>query len=248
MSTTERWRSRIVGTGDENPAALQANPANWRRHPESQRLALGEVLQEVGWVSQVIVNRTTGNLVDGHLRVTMAVDRGEATVPVVYVDLTADEERLVLATLDPLAALAETDTTALQALVNTLSIDGELDALLHSLLPPPVEDGAGGDTADYLEALSVSLAEPDHKAQTGDVWSVGTSFLCVTSVYDGWSIYLPLLTGDRMLVPYPTPILPLTDRARRAELVMVQPDEWLAGHLLDKYAEVYGEGEVERLP
>jgi hypothetical protein len=30
--------------------------------------------------------------------------------------------------------------------------------------------------------------------------------------------------------------------------VMVQPDPWLAGHLLDKYAEIHGEGEVEKLP
>ena len=27
------WRNRIVGSGDEPPEQLLANPANWRLHP-----------------------------------------------------------------------------------------------------------------------------------------------------------------------------------------------------------------------
>jgi hypothetical protein len=36
-----------------------------------------DVLDRVGWVQSVIVNRKTGRLVDGHLRVQLAVDAGE---------------------------------------------------------------------------------------------------------------------------------------------------------------------------
>jgi len=248
VSASEPWRSRIVGTAEEDPRELRANPANWRRHPGAQRNALSEVLQEVGWVTQVIKNVQTGNLVDGHVRVELAVERGEPTVPVTYVDLTEDEERLVLATLDPIGALADTDTDALATLVASLSIDGELDAMLKSLLPDVDEEEEHGEPAELLEALSVTLADPEHSAAAGDVWSVGKSFLCVVSIYDGWPTFLPLLTEGRLLVPYPTPILPLTDRGQRSQLVMVQPDPWLAGHLLDKYAEIHGEGEVEKLP
>ena len=248
MSASEQWRSRIVGTGDEDPRELRANPSNWRRHPGSQRNALGEVLKEVGWVTQVIKNVQTGNLVDGHMRVELATERGEPTVPVTYVDLTEDEERLVLATLDPIGALADTDTEALTALVASLSIDGELDAMLKALLPDVEDEEEQGEPAELLEALSVTLGDPEHRPDTGEVWAVGKSFLCVVSIYDGWATYVPLLSEDRLLVPYPTPILPLTDRGQRSELVMVQPDAWLAGHLLDKYAEIHGAGAVERLP
>jgi hypothetical protein len=237
------WETRIVGAGEEDPRKLVANPANFRRHPPLQRAALGEMLDTVGWVAQVIVNRTTGNLVDGHLRVEMAAERGEFAVPVNYVELSEAEERLVLAALDPIGELAQTDVPALQELLDSLDVSGTLEALLNELAPTPAPNGQA-KTADYLDAMSVSLGDPQHATEQDQIWRVGNSFLVVASIYDGWPIYAPLLEGDRILVPYPTPIVPLTERARKATLVMVQPDEWLAGHLLDKYAEVYGEEEV----
>ena len=69
IATTAPWRDRIVGQGEESPAALVANPKNWRTHPKVQQDALSGVLDQVGWVQQVLVNRLTGRLVDGHLRV-----------------------------------------------------------------------------------------------------------------------------------------------------------------------------------
>jgi hypothetical protein len=47
-----------------------------------------------------------------------------------------------------------------------------------------------------------------------------------------------------LFVPYPTPTLPLTQRSATRPLLMVQPDTWLAGHVLDKYAAVRGEDAV----
>ncbi|MFZ5785508.1 MAG: hypothetical protein ACOY3Y_03605 [Acidobacteriota bacterium] len=76
------WRSRIVGHGKEQPDALVANPGNWRVHPKRQQAALAEVLDRVGWVQEVIVNRRTGRLVDGHLRVELALARGDRRIPV----------------------------------------------------------------------------------------------------------------------------------------------------------------------
>ncbi|HEY5277825.1 MAG TPA: hypothetical protein VIK38_15050, partial [Coriobacteriia bacterium] len=99
------WRNRIVGSGAEAPERLAANPANWRVHPRHQRDALAGSLDTVGWVAQVLVNCQTGFLVDGHARVALALARKEASVPVLYVDLSPDEERLVLATFDPIGAL-----------------------------------------------------------------------------------------------------------------------------------------------
>ncbi len=74
------WRSRIVGHGDADPQTLVAHPENWRAHPRNQRRAMAGVLDHVGWVQDVIVNRRTGRILDGHLRVALALERGEATV------------------------------------------------------------------------------------------------------------------------------------------------------------------------
>jgi len=124
------WEDRIAGDGAEDPTQLLANPLNWRIHTHDQETALAGVLDSVGWVQRVIVNRTTGHLIDGHLRVSLAITRGEPSVPVVYVDLSAEEEALILATLDPLSAMAGTDRDVLDDLLASL---GESDQALAAL-------------------------------------------------------------------------------------------------------------------
>jgi ParB-like chromosome segregation protein Spo0J len=69
------------------------------------------MLDTVGWVQSVIVNRTTGYVVDGHLRVAMAISKGEALIPVSYVELDEAEENLVLAALDPVGPWRPPTTT-----------------------------------------------------------------------------------------------------------------------------------------
>jgi ParB-like chromosome segregation protein Spo0J len=127
-------RSRIVGEADVAPDQLLANPLNWRLHPKEQREALAGVLDEVGWVQRIIVNRTTGHVVDGHARVELALQRSEATVPVLYVELSEAEERLVLASLDPIGGLAATDAARLEELLAGVeATDPALQALLADL-------------------------------------------------------------------------------------------------------------------
>lgn len=128
------WRNRIVGYGEEDPEQLLANPANWRVHPKNQQDALAGVLDEVGWVDDILVNRTTGHVVDGHLRVTLSLRRGEKSVPVKYVELSEEEEHKILATLDPLAALAVADREALGALLQSVqSSDAAVQEMLSGL-------------------------------------------------------------------------------------------------------------------
>ena len=125
------WRNRIVGTGDVAPDQLVANPANWRTHPGPQRDALRGSLSEVGWVQQVMVNRRTGFVVDGHARVEEALTRHEPTVPVLYVDLSPEEEALVLATLDPIGAMATRDDAKLAELLDGLVVDDAVMSRTH---------------------------------------------------------------------------------------------------------------------
>lgn len=139
------WRNRIVDRTEEAPDQLLANPRNWRIHPHSQEQALVAVLDEVGWVTDVVANRRTGFVVDGHLRVAAAITRGEKSVPVTWVDLSDEEEALILATFDPIAGLAVPDQTQLDALFTDISVDfptfdsSVLDALVAdatAALPP----------------------------------------------------------------------------------------------------------------
>ena len=161
------WRNRIVGSGTEAPERLAANPANWRVHPRHQRDALAGSLDTVGWVAQVLVNRQTGYVVDGHARVALALARKEASVPVLYVDLSPDEERLVLATFDPIGALAGADGERLTALLAEVAVD---DAGLRALLD---ELAASAPRPSFTDPDDVPELPADPYVQPGDLWQLG---------------------------------------------------------------------------
>jgi ParB-like chromosome segregation protein Spo0J len=111
------WRNRITRYADVEPVSLVAHPMNWRAHPENQRAALSGSLDEIGWIAPVIVSESTGRIIDGHLRVALAIAHEEPTVPVGYVELTEREEKLALLALDPIASLAEANKAALDMLM-----------------------------------------------------------------------------------------------------------------------------------
>jgi ParB-like chromosome segregation protein Spo0J len=146
------WQNRIVGHGTIDPEDLLANPRNWRIHPKVQQEALQGVLEEVGWVDEVIVNQKTGFVVDGHLRVALAIKNHEPEIPVQYIDVSEEQEMLVLATLDPLAALAVADTDKLGELLSELHLEDERvgtllkglqDEVMAKSFVPPDLDGLG---------------------------------------------------------------------------------------------------------
>lgn len=177
---TVAWRNRIVGSGEEPPDQLVANPKNWRTHPGGQRDALRGSLGTVGWVQQVLVNQRTGHVVGGHARVEEALSRHEAMVPVLYVDLDEAEEAQVLATLDPIAAMAAQDDDKLRELLAELDIDDPgLVALLESLAGPEPKTGLTDpdDAPDLGEETHIKrgdlFALGDHRLMCGDATDAG---------------------------------------------------------------------------
>lgn len=109
-----------------DPAELDENPANWRRHPQEQSDGLEAVIREVGWAGALLYNETTGRLIDGHARKKLPEDLAvDGKVPVLVGEWTEDQERTILATLDPLGAMAEADSLALADLLESISTDDE---------------------------------------------------------------------------------------------------------------------------
>jgi DNA modification methylase len=163
------WRNRIVGYAAVDPTELIPHPANWRRHGPAQQRALAGTIEEVGLVAAVTQNVRTGHLVDGHLRVELAIARGEPTVPVVKVDLSDDEERLVLATLDPLGAMADADTAVLAALLRDLTPSNDaLAAMLEELAAQHGIRHEGLTDPDEVPAPPEAAT-----TQPGDLWVLG---------------------------------------------------------------------------
>jgi DNA modification methylase len=171
------WRNRIVGSGEEDPTQLVGNPGNWRTHPGPQRDALRGSLAQVGWVQQILVNKRTGFVVDGHARVEEAISAGAKTVPVLYVDLTPEEERLILATLDPIGTMAgRNDERLTELLTNLQAGDPGLQALLDSLRPlVPVVGLTNPDDVPEIEPSTIKV---------GDLFALGDHRLMCGSAID----------------------------------------------------------------
>ncbi|MBI5960800.1 MAG: hypothetical protein HY866_18820 [Chloroflexi bacterium] len=138
------WRNAIVRSELVSPDNLIAHPDNWRVHPAFQRQMLQELLDQVGWVDTVVVNQRTGRILDGHLRVELALKNQEPAVPVDYVDLSETEEKRVLAFLDPITSMALPDRERLAELEKRL---------------PPVSDQA----ARVLDAMAGRVGELEKK-------------------------------------------------------------------------------------
>ena len=182
-------RNRIVGHADVDPRTLVPNEANWRKHPQSQMNALHGALGDIGWVTEPIVNRTTGRLIDGHARVELAIN--EPTIPVTYVELSLEEERKVLATLDPIGAMAEADADLLADLLESIETHDAnmLEAIAQVAASNDIElmpdDGLTADdilaqlaadqTADQEAEVELGVRDvPDAVWPTNNVWGVPT--------------------------------------------------------------------------
>lgn len=165
-----KLRSRIVGFEPVvSPDQLLANPLNFRRHPGEQLEALRGSLRTLGWVKPVLVNTKTGHVVDGHARIEEALRQG-VTVPVLYLDLSPEEEKLALAALDPITEMAVRDEDALALLLADVQTDDPgLTALLDEMrgLGAKIGEGllpdlASGDKATLRE---VTFTLTDEQAE-----------------------------------------------------------------------------------
>ena len=156
-SPTAGLRLEMVRAGD-----LRDNPANWRRHPAGQLSALRNLIEDpdIGWAAPLLYNERTKRLIDGHARKRI-VDP-DAMVPVIIGSWSPEAEKKILATLDPLAGMAEADPAALQALLAEVDLKApDLEALaldLKELLildePEfPPADGSGQPRLDEKKKI-----------------------------------------------------------------------------------------------
>lgn len=154
--TSKNVRDRVQGLRYVRAAELRRNPANWRRHPKGQSEAMRGVLEEVGFAGALLAYEGAEGLtlIDGHLRANLAED---AELPVVVLDVSEDEARKLLATYDPLGAMAQPDQDALFELLESVSFESDaVNDMLEAL--------ANGETAK-LAPLHETPEEASERGQ-----------------------------------------------------------------------------------
>ena len=211
------------GIGDlqwVDPRTLDANPANWRIHPPEQVAALEAAVGKVGWVVPLIWNERTKRLIDGHARRDIAIERGDVVVPVIVGSWPEDEERAILASLDPISAMAGADADLLQQLLEDFKGDpfGEVVPWerLYDLRPGDVEPKEGETDPDAAPAIvGVTITKP------GDVWRLGDHRVACGDASDPFCVEAAFgvgQTGDNTLV------------GPQAQLVWTDPPYGLSYH------------------
>ena len=157
-------RDRIKELRRVRASDLLPNPKNWRTHPVAQQDALKGLLADIGYADALIARETPDGLmlVDGHLRAETTPD---SEVPVLVLDINEAEADLMLATLDPLAAMAGRDEERLTGLLATVSSDNDtVNALLQTLangydpLTIPEAPSLGSELGEQI-ADGVTLCE-----------------------------------------------------------------------------------------
>jgi hypothetical protein len=119
-------RNRIVEHVQVRAGDLVPHPHNYRRHSPEQRRTLAASYAEVGFARSLLgYRRSDGRiqLIDGHLRRDLEPNM---LVTVELLDVNEEEARKLLLTIDPLAALADTDKDILARLTKITEADSEI--------------------------------------------------------------------------------------------------------------------------
>lgn len=151
---------------------LLPNERNWRKHPKAQQEALQGILAEIGYAGALIAYETPKGLklIDGHLR---ASTTPETEVPVLVLDVDDAEAAKLLASLDPLAAMAEADAGALDSLLRDVQTGNQ--ALADMLTNLADEAGCEWAKEQQKEVIEDEVPEPpaDPVTKPGDLWLLG---------------------------------------------------------------------------
>lgn len=187
---------------------LTSNPVNWRKHPARQTEALQASITANGWAGACLYNLSTGRLIDGHAR--KGLDPNQY-VPVLVGRFTERQERSLLATFDPISAMATSNDSLLKQLTDHLldptalaqltaaerAQQAGLERLLGSL-----NRQAGGDHGKLpaIEDDSGRLTVPTNPVtKPGDLWEFPSA---TASGPSHW-----LLCGDSTEEPYVSRLL-----------------------------------------
>src|SRR6516165_2266868 len=155
-------RNRIKGHRRVRAGDLVPHEWNFRLHPEHQRAALQALYEEVGFARSLLAYELPDGrlkLLDGHLRRDLDP---ELEVDVEVLDVTDEEAKVLLLSIDPLAALAQTQEQLHQRLLELApAVSADLraawrsaaEAALAAESPPGGVDPAA---AQYLVLITCS--------------------------------------------------------------------------------------------
>jgi ParB-like chromosome segregation protein Spo0J len=158
---------------------LRPDPANPRRIADEELEALTRSMATFGAVQPILVRREDGTVIGGHQRLLAARRLGWTSVPVIRLDITPDEARLLGLALNRISG--DWDQRLLARLLADLRATPDVDLSLAGFGDDEVAELlrrlAASEKADRVEdfdvdaALERARAEP--RTRRGDLWLLG---------------------------------------------------------------------------
>lgn len=228
-------------------SSLRPRANNPRTHSIEQVTQIAASITKFGFTNPVLIE-DDGLIVAGHGRCRAAQQLGLEQVPcIVLTGLTPEEVRALVIADNQLALNAGWDETILTAELAALAqsqfdlqVLGFDDEVLAQYLgetqePTPEEE----ERAQLLARAHITIEEPTTEVQSGDVWTLGRHVLIVADVVRGHSRWRGFLTGDEVFAPFAGPFAFATEAAAEGgpRIVVVQPDHYIAGHIIDRFVE-----------
>lgn len=129
-----QFADRVKELRRVRPEELRPHPDNWRLHGQDQRSALRYVLNRIGiaGVSVAYDDPEWGlTLIDGHMRQSEVSQE----IPTVILDLTRDEARMMLLSMDSISSMADREDAKILKLVQeTYDPSGEYLQTIKNML------------------------------------------------------------------------------------------------------------------
>jgi hypothetical protein len=241
----ERWPVGRLAPYARNP----------RVHTKEHVGRLAASMERWGVTMPILVDEA-GEIIAGHGRVLAAQSLSYAELPVLVARGWSDADKKAYRIADNrLGELSTWDGALLAAELAELNVgDFDLELMgysakdLSELLAPVGDLVADENKSALLELVNVTVGDPSHKVQEGEhyVLSERHHLICA-SVISGWPKWSPLLTEGALFCPYPGVFVPFSKRAKQHALIMVQPDAYVAGHILDRYSEIMTDAAIGKV-
>jgi DNA modification methylase len=174
---------------------LRPDPANPRRISDAELESLTRSMREWGFVQPVLVRREDNTVVGGHQRLLAARRLGMKTVPVIFVDLTLDQARVLNLALNKISGTWDEELLA-RMLADLQPVEGidltltgfaedELEKLLKSL---DVRERRERPEAGFDVEAALEAARAATRAQRGELWALGDHRLLIGDSTDAGDV------------------------------------------------------------
>jgi predicted GH43/DUF377 family glycosyl hydrolase/ketosteroid isomerase-like protein len=158
---------------------LHPDPANPRRISEEELESLTRSMRQFGLVQPILARREDATVIGGHQRLVAARRLGLTTVPVIWLDLTTEQARLLNLALNRISG--GWDEQLLARLLADLQVEVDLDLTLSGFGEDEIADLIKSldarERADQPEVfdLETALEEATRapRSKPGDLWVLG---------------------------------------------------------------------------